>query len=139
MALAFSSPCKWLRKPMIDVAFLSLVLNLGISDMGLAFRLFRSKTSSLGRSASGRLGQLGHRLLVALDKLHLHAEFARRLLDLGQEEQIFDEAEDARGRILANRDCGLRLVGLRIVSVVAVARDLDRRRRASAMLPFTMR
>jgi hypothetical protein len=62
--------------------------------MGLAFRLLRSKTSSVGFSAEALDG-----VFVALDELDLDAELARRLLNLGLEEEIVDEAENAGRRV----------------------------------------
>src|SRR5208282_862179 len=43
------------------------------------------------------------RFLLGLDELHLHVELARRLLDLGAEEEVVDEGEDAGAGILAHR------------------------------------
>ena len=57
-AFNLRSPCRWLRKPIIDVAFFSLARNFGISTSGFAFRLFRSKTNSAGRSPSGKSSSL---------------------------------------------------------------------------------
>jgi len=39
---------------MIDVAFLSFILSLGISVMGLAAQVVQVKNHNLGRSSSGR-------------------------------------------------------------------------------------
>src|SRR6185437_1534002 len=67
-------------------------------------------------------------LVRALHELHLHAQLARRLLDLRQEEQVFDKAEDARRRVFPHlRRCPRERVG--IVAAHVIAGNLNRRRR----------
>ena len=63
--------------------------------------------------------------LLALHKLHLHAQLACRLLDLGLEEQVIDEAEDARGRICFHRNRRRTDVHVAVVAAVAIAGESE--------------
>ena len=104
---------------------LEFCLEFGNQRHGLGVEVVQVKDHQSGPFGFGQIGEAGHRLLVALDKLHLDAQLARGLLDLGLEEQIVDEAEDASARIFANRNRRRCLIDVRIVAAVAVAGDLD--------------
>jgi hypothetical protein len=48
--------------------------------------------------------EFAEHFLIRLDESHFDAEFARRLLNLGKEEQVLDETVDTRGSVLPNRN-----------------------------------
>ena len=64
--------------------------------------LFRSKMMSAGLS-SPFWPMRSFRVLLGLDEFDLHVHLARRLLDLGQEEQVVDEGKDARRRSVGSQ------------------------------------
>src|ERR1700677_1611935 len=53
--------------------------------------------------------------ILALYKLHLHAQFARRLLNFGEEEEILNETEDGRGSVFAGRRWGVGGINVGII------------------------
>src|SRR5882757_10803616 len=63
------------------------------------------------------LGQLGHNILLRFEEGDLDAEFLRDFLDLGQDEEVFDETVDPGGRILAH-GYGLDIVGFGVEAAV---------------------
>src|ERR1700722_60247 len=66
--------------------------------------------------------QLSDGLLVVLDEANLHAQLACRLLNLRDEEQIFNKKEDLRRCILGNRNgAPLRVVDWLGIALVAAA------------------
>src|SRR5579862_7027880 len=102
-----------------------LQLRLEFRDQRHGVGVIQIEDQQAGTIGLRRIGDARYGLLVggALHELDFDAELLRSLLDLGLEKQVIDEAEDARGSVVANRNRRRRsLVELRIIAAVAVAR-----------------
>ena len=75
--------------------------DFGNERQGLGVEVIQVEDDECGLGGVGRIDEARDGFLVALDEFHLDAELARSLLNLGLEEEVFDEAEDARGGVFA--------------------------------------
>jgi len=85
---------------MIDVPFFSLLFNFGMSVKGLALALFKSKMIREGCSTPFALHPVSEGPSQSSRTRPSHSS-AARVLNLTQEEQVFDKREDARSGILS--------------------------------------
>ena len=79
---------------MIEVPFFSLLFSFGMSVKGLALALFKSKMIREGFSSPLLFISLGEVLFV-FHEFDFHIHLAACVLNLAQEEQVFDKREYA--------------------------------------------
>ncbi len=87
---------------MMLVAFFSFDFSLGMMVSGLAASIVQVEDDER-RFIVAVLAHALVQVLFRFDELDLHIHLARRLLDLGQEEQVVDKGEDARRLLLGSR------------------------------------
>jgi len=93
-----------------------LRFELGNERHRLGVEIVQIEDHQSGSFGFGRIGQSRDDFFLALDELNLHAELARRLLNLRLEEQIVDEAEDPGRGVFANGYRGGRLVRVEVLA-----------------------
>ncbi len=98
--------------------FLELCLELRNQGERFGGGVVQVKNNELGPLFFGRVGEAGDALFIALEELYFNAEFAAVLVDLGVEEEIFNEEENAHRA--AGRNCGNWQRG-RVIFVVVIA------------------
>ena len=98
-------------------AALELRLQLGDEREGFGVRVVEVEDDEAGAVFLDGAGELSDGFLVVLDEGDFDAEFAGGLLDLGDEEEVFDEEEDAGWGVLGDGDGA----ALRVVDGLGVA------------------
>src|ERR1700761_4507033 len=96
---------------------LELGLDLRDQSEGLGVRVVQVEEDEGGAIFLAGLGQLGDDVLLRLEEGDLDTQLLRDFLNLGQDEEVFDEAVDPGGGIFAHGH-RLDVVGLRVEAAV---------------------
>ncbi len=122
-AFIFKSPLQVIEKANDRNGLLELALELGNQRHGLGVEVVEIEDHQPWLFALRRLEDARDSILIfALDEFNFHAEFSRGFLNLGEEEEILNEAKDAGRSIFAHRRGGLGGIDVGIISsAVAIA------------------